>query len=211
MRRLLLPLLALLLAGCPTDDPGPGGADEYTPPEFDQGPPISSRADLRLKRWRHVTNDLAGGLELPLGELCRETGLYDCSTLHVIPLGGISLDNGLFRGLDDHAVTTGLAIDRFVLHACWNRLRRDLDPDEDEAAVVFGDVADDPSSTDLPAGADALVADLYRRLLARDPAEDETEALLGLFDGIVEDGGGAADWALMSCYAVGTSTEGLLY
>lgn len=211
MRRLLLPLLLLTLVGCPSEPVGPGGGDDddYQPPEYDQGPPISVRADLKAKRWRQIAADLAGAMELPMGELCREFGLYDCSTLHPIPLGGISLENGLFRGLDEPAVTTGLAVERFALHACWERLHRDLDPEA--TPVVFGTIVGSAGEVILPADADQLVVEIYRRLLARDPSPEETAAVLGLQPDIVQDGGANVDWALMSCFAVATTTEGLLY
>jgi len=209
--RWLLPILLLVgLVGCVSDPSGGGDDDDsYQPPEYEQGPPISARADLKAKRWRQIVSDLSGALELAPGEVCREFGLYDCTTLHPIPLGGISLDNGLFRGLDDAAVTTGLAIERFALHGCWERLQQDLEPEA--TPVVFGTIADVASDTTLPDDADDLTVELYRRLLARDPLPAETAALRDLHAGIVEDGGANVDWALMSCFAIATTTEGLLY
>jgi hypothetical protein len=97
------------------------------------------------------------------------------------------------------------------LSACWQRLRRDLDPEEDgDAPIVFGHVAPDETSME-PASAEAQVVDLYRRLLARDPLPSEIDAVIGMHEGIVADGGRNADWAVMACFAIGTTTEGLLY
>ncbi len=207
-----LPLLLLLpLVACdPVGSAPPDDREPFTPPEYEQGPPISSRADLRMKRWRQIRSDLQGAMELPADQVCREAGLYDCADLHAVSLGGISMDNGLYRASDALSVTSGLAAERWVLQACWTRLQIDLE--EGVEPVVFGSVADDPSGTGLETSdAEALTIDLYRRLHARDPLTEELEAVVGLRAGIADGGGGDADWALMACFAVGTTTEALLY
>ena len=202
-------LLLVLLVGCPggvTDpDPTPAPADGI------EGFGVSIKGDLKLKRWRQISRDLEGALALPADAICNETGLYPCSDLHAVPLGGVSLENGLFRAVDTVSVTSGLATERFVLSACWQRLQRDLDPEQDAGApVVFGHVPPDDTTLD-PEGGEAQVVDLYRRLLARDPLPEEVSAVVGMHEGIVQDGGRNAEWAVLACFAIGTSTEGLMY
>jgi hypothetical protein len=207
-------LLVLALAGCSdlqlggpiaTDVPEAEGdiaadeTDAYTP---------ATRADLRTKRWRQLTLDLQQALQLPEDELCREAGLYQCTDLHVVPLGGVSLDNGLYQPVDGIAVTTGLATERVALAACWERLSRDRAAEA--PALVFTEL-------DLTAAAasdrelDAQAALLWRRFLARDATADELAAARSLHAGVVEDGGGNAEWGLALCAALATSSEFLLY
>jgi hypothetical protein len=208
MKRLLL-LSLFVLVGCPTDSPG--DPSDPTPGVESVGPAASVKGDLKLKRWRQISRDLEGALALPPEAICNETGQYPCSTFHAVPLGGTSVENGLFRSVDTVSVTTGLTFERFVLSACWERLRRDLDPEEDaEAPVVFGHLPADGTKLD-PDAAGRQVVDLYRRLLGRDPLPEETDAVVAMHAGIVEDGGTHAEWAVMACFAVGSTTEGLMY
>ena len=90
-------LLTLLLAACSVPDGAglvPGGAlpeaDTSVPDEVEASFDASVRADLRLKRWRQLSLDLQGALELAADDVCRETDRFDCTTLHVVPLGGVS-------------------------------------------------------------------------------------------------------------------------
>ncbi len=203
--RLAILGVSLALVGCPGDGPGDGDPTPGTDPA---GFGVSIKGDLKMKRWRQITRDLQAALALPPEAVCNETGLYPCSDLHAVPLGGISVDNGLFRAVDTVSVTTGLAFERFVLAACWERLRRDTE--EDAAAPVVFTVPPDAVELD-PEAAEAQAVDLYRRLLGRDPLPEELEAVVGMHAGIVEDGGRSGEWAAMVCFAVGTTTEGLLY
>lgn len=203
MWRLVLAALLLLVAGCPEPEPE---APPPTGPNYDLGEPVSVRGDLKMKRWRQVHLDLQGALELPADDICNETGIYDCRVLHNVPLGGINIENGLFRPIDGLSVSTGLAIERFVMQACANRAAEDLLLDE---PVVFKLAPDD---TEIGRdAADVIVTDLYRRLLARDPLPEELDAVFALHEGIVADGGRNLEWAWMACFAIGTTTEALLY
>jgi len=200
-----LPLL-LLLAGCQLlPVPGAPTPTPYEPPVLDLGPPTAVKADLRLKRWRQVSLDLEGALELPGDSICNELGLFPCTTLNAAAIGGISIDNGLFRPIDDTIpVTAGPAIERMVLYACTER--RALDEAGDPAVFTVS------SGESLTAGeGEAQIATLYQRMLARDPLPEEVAATLGLHAGIVADGGDNHDWAWMVCFALGTTTEALLF
>jgi hypothetical protein len=201
----LAPLLAVLLLGCP-----PAAPDEPAPPppgpQYDLGEPTSVKSDLKMKRWRQVHLDLEGALELPPDLICNETGIYDCRILHSVQLGGISIDNGLFRPIDALSATTGLAVERFVMQACATRAALDA---TSSTPLIFS-LAPDATTLER-AEADALVSDLYRRFLARDPLPEELDAVFAMHAGIIEDGGLNLEWAWMACFAVGTTTEALLY
>ena len=206
-------LLATLLAGCDAIelsgvtpvDVGPDPAADTLP--SDAWTP-ATRADLRMKRWRQLSQDLSGALKLQPDELCRETGNFDCNEIHVVPLGGVSIDNGLYAPIDGASVTTGLAIERVLLSACWSRLQRDLHGEE--PAVVFTEVPLEDTVLDDEA-ADRQATLLWQRLLARDPSAEELAAARALHPGVVADGGRNAEWELGLCVALGTSSEFLFY
>lgn len=210
---------ALLLVGCTLVETPPevdNGPATVIPPEVEEpvvhtGSEPSVKADLRLKRWRQLSLDLQGALVLTADQVCKETGLYECTDLHVVPLGGVSVDNGLFDPVDAVSVTTGLAIERVVMQACFNRLQLDRErvAAGGEALVFTG--LDLAGQEVAPEAAEALVTDLYHRLLARDPEPEELAAVVALHAGVVEDGGGNAEWAVMSCFALATTTEALMY
>jgi hypothetical protein len=192
-----------------SSDDGSDGGDDTAPPDGETETNPSARADLRLKRWRQVALDLEGALALPPEEICRETGLYDCAVFHAVAMGGISVDNGVFEHSNELSATTGLALERMAMQACYNRMVLDASGEEG-APVVFSHV--DLASDALSAGeAEAQIAELTRRLLARDPLPAELEALTGLHDDAVAEGGGNADWAVLTCFALATSTEALTY
>jgi hypothetical protein len=193
--------------------PGCGGAsgDEPEPVPTEIAP--SNRNDLQWKRHHAVQQDLMQALALDATQVCTELGERSCTEeVHLVPLGGHDpFGLGLYESLDEPLVTTPLALDRVVLSACGTRV--DLDEAAGQgSAVVF-------TALDLAAPAPAgdtdgfrlTVRDLYRRLLARDPAEAELEALREL---TVDDAGTpvlGAEFAKMACFAIGTTTEFLLF
>lgn len=211
--------LLLLLLAC--DAPTPDGddaavQDSDAPAEVVYtGAEPSVRADLRMKRWRQISLDLQGALALTEEQICRETGLYDCTDLHVVSMGGVSVDNGIYEPVDELGVTSSLAIERVVLQACYNRLELDRAAQAaGEEAVVFKHIALDGDNGSQGSNVDEAtnqITELYRRILARDPEPEEVSALIRHAAGVSADGGGAAEWALMSCFALATSSEALLY
>lgn len=185
-----------VLLGCGTPAPvssTPVVVDEVVEPLA----VTSAKSDLRMKRWRQLSLDLQGALELTPDQVCKEAGLYDCMTLHTVPLGGLSVENGLFEASQELTVTTSLAVERVVLNACTSRLL--LDREMDEPKVFFLEPQE------------AQVTELYQRLVARDPSPDEAAGLLEFEASVLESGGDTEAWALLSCFMVGTSTEALLY
>ncbi|MCO4774169.1 MAG: hypothetical protein KDA24_29330 [Deltaproteobacteria bacterium] len=206
VRRAALIAFALSLVACPSGEPEPS-QEPPTAPALDLGEPISVKSDLRMKRWRQLHLDLQGALELAPDDICNETGLYDCRVLHTVPLGGISIDNALFRPIDAPSATTGLAVERFVLQACAARAFEDTAPGADP--VIFDLEAD--GTTLSREAADPIITALYRRFLARDPLSEESDALYAMHADLVADGGLNLEWGWLACFAVATSTEALLY
>ena len=207
-----LAISALLLSGCGFSFQPDAG----TPPVVDTATPAAgptgsyaaaARADLRVKRWRQLSLDLQGALELPEDQVCKEAGNFDCAVLHTAQLGGVSVDHALYEPITWWTVTTGLAMERFSLQACHNRLVLDRDGD---APVVYTHV--ELGATTLTAeAADAQATELWRRVLARDPAAWELEAARELHADVVADGANNGEWAALLCFSLATSTEHLLY
>ena len=220
MRALLLGPCLCLLAACAVPDsgtlsPGTVGA---TPEDTGEARPeepswaASTRADLRPKRWRQLSLDLQGALELAEDDICKETDRFQCTTMHVVQLGGISEDNGVYEPQAQLPVTAGLSTERVVLKACVNRLERDA---EAETPVVFGHLEGEGGgfeSSELPETLlEAQATELWRRLLARDPSPEELAGAAELHASVVASGGDNAAWAAVLCMALGTSTEALTY
>jgi hypothetical protein len=175
---------------------------------------ISARPDLQWKRFAALEADLSAALELPPDELCVELGRESCiREVHLVSLGGNNpFKTGMLEPSIEPLATTPFAIDRIVLSACSERVRRDRELGTGEARVFsdFDLTGDAPPPDD--AAAIGLVTSLYRRLLARDPAEHEIPLVAGL---ATKDAGGepiaAADFAVLACYAIGTTTEFLFF
>jgi hypothetical protein len=210
-------LAALFLGACsdssknakPAPDAGEADAGEPAP-EYK----ISTRPDLQWKRFAALEADLAAALELPPEELCTELGRESCiREAHLVPLGGNSpFTTGMLEPSAEPLATTPFAVDRSVLSACTERVRRDRELGMSKARV-FSQFALD---ADAPAPDDAavvqLVTTLYRRLLARDPGEDEIPLVAALAqDGDSAQPIGAAEFAALACYAIGTTTEFLFF
>jgi hypothetical protein len=108
--------------------------------------------------------------------------------------------------------TTPFAIDRIVLSACSERVRRDREAGPADARVFSQFALDGDAPAPDDAAAAQLVTALYRRLLARDPVEHEVPLLAALAAN-PDDGRpiAAADFAAIACYAIGTTTEFLFF
>ncbi len=194
------------------DDGGDdGGGDDTAEPAGEPSYAPSTRADLRPKRWRQLSLDLEGALELAEDDICKETDRFQCTSLHVIPLGGISEDNGVYEPQSVLPGTAGLATERVVLQACTHRLEADRELQEaDEDARVFTHIDLEGSELTEEAGQNQAT-ELWRRLLMRDPSETELAGAISLHESVVSSGGDNAAWGVMLCLALGTSTEALTY
>jgi hypothetical protein len=174
---------------------------------------ISARPDLQWKRFAALEADLSAALELSPDELCVELGREPCiREAHLVPLGGNNpFKTGLLEPSTEPLATTPFAIDRIVLSACSERVKRDREAGTGDARVFthFELTGDAPLPEDE--ATIGLVTSLYRRLLARDPAEQEIPLVAAL---ATKDGGepiAAADFATLACYAIGTTTEFLFF
>lgn len=172
---------------------------------------VSSREALQWKRNAALENDLAAALSLQPDELCNELGQGSCTReIHHIALGGSDpLEVSLYEPLPKPLATTPVVVDRVVLSACARRY--DLDAEGD--AVIFGDIVglSEAPRPGTPANSDLLVA-LYHRFLSRDPTEAELESFDALFD--TSDGQPPPtprEFAIGSCFAIGTTTEFLFF
>ncbi len=194
-------LLAALI-GCDQGPPeGPPAAE----------PPLlvpSKSPRVKFKGGRRLGTDLSRALGLPPDGLCQELGQYDCiNDAHRIALGGIEPYQLRFnRPLETIPVTSLMAVERVVLSACGRAVTRDLE--QPAEARIFGPLAGDHE----PEARLRVAASLYRRLLGRDAASSETEALLSFFDEVAKTSPEPErDWAVLACFAVGTSVEALFY
>jgi hypothetical protein len=193
MKTCLLLLAAVLLACASDDVPVPGPV----PVEATCAAPET----LRWKRVGPLASDLARALSFasPL-EMCRELESDDnaCVDVHRVLLGGSDpFGATVYEAPSSPLVTTAAVTERLVLSACAARADRDA---AGEAAVFPG------LDGGGPADVEAIVGTLHRRLLARDPSEEEGAALAPLAEGT-----SARDFAVLACFAVGTSAEFLLF
>lgn len=194
-------------------DGGPGGLDAG-----DNVPTItaSQKGNLRFKRNIRLANDIALGLELQPNQVCQELGLYDCTSfVHTVTLGGTGSAaylQGLYRPTEQTSVSTPLAVERVVLHACEARAATDLS--DAAGAVVFKDLAVDGDGK--IGNSDAIsnvVNELYRRAVQRNATDEEKAHLTQLYQDFEADGEGdaAKAWAVLSCSMVFSSMEALFY
>jgi len=190
---------------------GDGDGDET----LDAGIPVpdhatSTRAKLVWKRTRTLENDLTGALALTESTLCNEMDLFHCTRhVHLVALGGNEpFRKALYTPLADPSVTTSVAVDRLVLAACSNAVERD----RTGPALVFTALDLDAASVDAEsAEVTTTITELYRRLHARNPTVGEITEVKTL---AVDDSGAsvsAEDFAKLSCFAIGTTTEFVFY
>lgn len=201
--RSLAPAL-LLAAGCRGDA---GGGEDTGGEELQR----AQRGELQWKRNAALQRDLMRALELPEDAVCNELGRGSCTReIHHISLGGADpLHIGLYEPLPDTLASTPIVLDRVVMSACVSRANLD----RGGQPVVFTDL--DLGARAAPGAEDeaftATVTALYRRLLSRDPEPHELATLAGL---TVDDAGSpvsAHDFAVLTCFAVGTSSEFLFF
>jgi hypothetical protein len=208
--RSLAPAL-VLVAGCPRDGKireDTGGSSEDTGADPLQ---TAQRGELQWKRNAALQRDLMRALELPEDGVCDELGQGSCTReIHHIALGGADpLNIGLYEPLPDTLASTPIVLDRVVMSACANRAALD----RGGAPVVFTDLdlaaAAAPSPTD-PAFTATITA-LVRRLLSRDPEPHELETLGELTVGDDGEPVSAHEFAVLACFAIGSSTEFLFF
>jgi hypothetical protein len=210
--RSLLPALALA-GGCRGDAGTDTGGDSTSGDTGAEELQQAQRGELQWKRNAALQRDLMRALELPEDGVCNELGRGSCTReIHHISLGGADpLQIGLYEPLPDTLVSTPIVLDRVVMSACASR----VELDRSGPPVVFTELdlgAAAPSPEDE--AFTATVTALYRRLLSRDPEPHELTTL-GALTSDGDDGAGKAvsarDFAVLTCFAIGTSSEFLFF
>ena len=171
----------------------------------------STRAELQWKRNTALQRDLMRALELTDEQVCNEQGRGSCTReVHHISLGGADpLELGMYEALPDTLATTPVVVDRVVLSACTQRAQLD----REGTPVVF--LGLDLSAAEAPRpdepAFEKVVTALYRRLLSRDPDPGELSTLERMTVDADGEPISAYDFAVLSCFAIGTTTEFLFY
>ena len=218
----LLWLLLALLAGCP--DPGTGGTGGGMGGGDGGGSggsgggssfAASAKANVRFKRNVRMTIDYAVALSLPLDQVCKELGLYQCTTaVHPLALGGVDpYGIGLYEPLPFTGLASPIVADRVALSACTLRVQGDLAAPS--SAVIFKGLTPDAMgkiNIDAPEVRTAIET-LYKRAVLRLPTDTEVGHLQQLYRDIDATGkpGPATQWMQLSCFAVMTTVEALFY
>ncbi len=159
---------------------------------------------LVWKRYRAVEGGLAAAMALTKDQLCAELGTKSCvNSVHLSVLGGNEpFVNGQFEGAPTPTALTAVAMDRIVMAACSKRLQ--LDKAVGATPTVFKYF---PLTDAKPIDADVKLqaAELYRRLLGREPDTAEMQ-LISAFGAAMPAGDRLA---LSLCVAIGTSAENI--
>lgn len=213
-RSVFAAMVLVWLAGCSNEDADGGSRrddDHIIPAEGELR--ISQRPNLQWKRYAAFEADLARALALPEDELCQELGRASCiQEAHLMPLGGHDpFATGLLRPAEDPLATTPAVVDRVLLSACSKRATLDEEAGS-EGAEVFERLdlsADAPPPDD--ARVQGTVTDLYRRLLARDPNDEERRLVASLARDDADQPVAAAEFAALACFSIGTTTEFLFF
>ena len=193
----------LWLAACS----GPDDPSEVESPDAIIEP--SRHSNLQWKRYAALEADLMQALELPADQLCNEFGLASCiHEVHLASLGGNEpFKTGLLEPSAEPLATTPAIVDRLLLSACARRVELDRSAGRERAKVFRGLDLDGVAP---PAGSPALeqtITELYHRFLAREPAARELTRVAELADG----SSSATEFATLSCFVIGTSTEFLFF
>jgi hypothetical protein len=122
--------------------------------------------------------------------------------VHVFALGGNEPFLGRFTPLAQPGLTTPLVVDRVALLACGERVRRDAEG----TPLVFTSLdLSLPVVNSRTPGFRETVAELFRRLLAREATSEELNTVLALAEG--ERPLSARQAARLACFVIATTTE----
>lgn len=194
------------------DPPRPSTDAGVAAPEL--GAP-STRNELIWRRYRAFEQGLARALMLRDEEVCQELGRFSCvDQVHLVVLGGNDpFGPGLHEPVAGPTATTPIAVERVV----WSACRAAVDADAARATpMVFLDLPLAAGATPLDLNDQAqawAVADtitsLYRRLHARDPLPAERSAIQQLVVDEVGEAVTPAEFALLACFAVASTSESI--
>lgn len=157
---------------------------------------------LIWKRYRAFEHNLMSGLELKKAEICQELGTKPCvDEIHLAVLGGNEpYINTQYERAKSPTILTSVAVERIVLSACEKRLA--IDRSLGAKAIVFRHLQMQSNKISKNKF-DAQVVDLYRRLLARNPSEEEKDVLN---EHLAADFS-VDDLSLGLCFVIGTHAE----
>lgn len=170
------------------------------PPCISVAPAIADT--LRWSRNEVFLRGVAQALELPVDEMCVELGQRSCAKLHQLALGGNNpFDDGLYQPVSNTLPITTTVVDRVLLASCVTR----ADLDAAGTPVVFTELElATPSSAPDSAAARKQADLLIQRFHGRVATEVELDALAELATDAT-----AREFAITSCFAVGSTTESL--
>lgn len=190
---------------------------DITPPDMAPDMPIPVEADFKIstrpglvwKRRDALTLDLSRALSLPADQLCNELGTAPCAAVHQVSLGANEpFLLGMYLPVGSPLATTPAVVDRMVLASCASAAKAS----QEGSAAVFEAI--DWASATAPADAGALDAhttELYQRFLSRDPSPAELTVARELAVDAEGQPLATEDYATLTCYAVGSLTEFVMY
>ena len=201
--------------GTPTPEPGTpspeddGGTAEPEPIPGAITPSVAPK--VKFIGGARLRAALAQSLDLPLADVCKELGTYDCvDNVHKISLGGVDPE---FRRIDepfkDAPIATPIAVDRVALNAC--SARSALDFATPESALIFGPLATSTTGLSDTVAIDASVSTLFQRMLRRAPTDGDIEKLRGLAEQTVAASESSQTFATLACFVAATTMENLFY
>jgi hypothetical protein len=200
---LALVVLGTALAACSKKEPAPTVAPVSTA--------VSRNNRLKFKGGERIVQDLAAGLALDRGEVCKELGIYDCkSAVHNIALGGVEpYVQTIYTPVEERTASTSNAVERIALSACHQRMGRDFANAAE--ALVFTELVADVNAV-TPAKVEAVAKRLYRNLLSRDASADEVAGLVGFWNDLkTTEKEPARAFATYACFAIATTEEALFF
>ena len=159
---------------------------------------------LIWKRYRPFEHALMSGLALSKTEVCMELGKRSCiDEIHLTVMGGNEpYQNAQYERAQSPTILTSVAVERVVLAACEQRLSKDKSLGSQAAVFNQFPISDQKVSKKKIR---AQARNLYNRLLARDPNDDEIDVIFELLDMNMS----AEKIALSMCFVIGTQAENL--
>ena len=202
LTRALGAFVLVSLAACRPSGGGPAGPGTEPPKTCAPTTEAPAPEPLHWRRHAAFVADVHAALALDPTTGCRELDRTPCGDVHLVALGGNDVFGaGQFEPVARPLATTPLVVDRFVLGACSNRVALDAEGTPE----VFGMIDLTASSVDRD-DARATASELFRRLLRRDATNDELGEIVELADR-----SNARDFAIAACFAIGTTSEAVLY
>jgi hypothetical protein len=174
---------------------------------------------VKFKDGERYLRDLSANLNIPREEICKELSRYDCMTdAFRIVLGGVEAPNLLVNEpIENAALTSPIAVDRVALHVCSNRVRMDREKPAEAVLYKAGAFGADNRGKNPDAGWLHATADaIYGSILMRSPSDREIQNLAAYYTQVADGRATnspdvAADWVILSCFAVASSLEAVFY